>query len=542
MKRAYSTIPIALLSALLIAINVKAQIRIGPTSADAFQSSATLEVKSGPYPTGSPYRGFLMPTVSATERNQIQSPAKGLSVFNTTTNQVEVNTGTATAPVWTAGGAVGSGSGSSNAWLLAGNAGTSTGNFLGTTDFVPLNFRVNNQRAGLIDPTLYSVAFGYPTLNTGATGEANTAYGAFTLPNQNSNASFNVAIGYRAMFTNTTGGVNVALGSFALEGNTLGDNNTALGHSALRENKTGRFNTGVGTGSLALNTSGYENTAMGANSGAKITTGYSNLALGTDALANNVVGYDNIAVGASSLLRGTGYANTAVGTLSLLFTTSGFYNTALGDLAGQNNTTGFYNTFLGVNAGPVSGNGALVNAVALGAESIVGSSNTIVLGNANINSLRCNVQTISALSDRRIKDNVKANIPGLSFITRLTPVTYNVNKTKEAILLGHPLNTVKNDSTIHSGFIAQDVEAAAKAVGYDFEGVRREENGKYYTVGYTLFVMPLVQAVKELSVEVDRLKLELQTRDKQFGELKAEVDQIRSLLDLSKAKTSVKSE
>ncbi len=521
-------ITVAYLLNLLTGFTAYSQIRIGPNSSDPLQNSASLEVKSGPYSTGSQFKGFLLPTVTTTQRNQIQNPAIGLSIFNLTTNQLEVNTSSGTIPVWTPGGAVGSGT--NNSWLLSGNGGTTNANFLGTTDFTPLNFKVNNLRAGLIEPTLYSVAFGYPTLNVNATGQANTAYGAFTLPNQNTNASFNVAIGYRAMFTNTSGGVNVALGSFALEGNTTGTNNTGIGHSALRLNTSGQYNTGVGTGALAVNSSGYENTAMGANSAGKNTTGYSNLALGTDALSNNIEGYDNVSVGASSLLNGTGFANTSVGTLSLLNTTSGFYNTAVGDLAGQYNITGYFNTFIGVNAGPASGNGALVNAIAIGAESIVGSNHTVVLGNNQITSLRCNVQTISTLSDRRIKENIMLNVPGLNFINKLIPVTYNVNKKKEAVLLGYPLKNIKEDITLHSGFIAQDVEAAAKAVGYSFEGVRQEENGKYYTVGYTLFVVPLVQAVKELSTEVEQLKAELNKRDKYLNELKAQVEYIQNSL------------
>lgn len=531
MKKLHLTIWSVCLLRLIIGLTAYAQIRIGPGSLDPIQNSASLEVKSGPYSTGSQFKGFLLPTVTTTQRNQIQSPAKGLCIFNSITNQLEVNTGSSVSPIWTPGGAVSVGG--NNSWLLSGNSGTTSANFLGTTDFTPLNFKVNNLRAGLIEPTLYSVAFGYPTLNVNATGEANTAYGAFTLPNQNTNASFNVAIGYRAMFTNTSGGVNVALGSFALEGNTVGTNNTGLGHSALRLNTSGQFNTGVGTGALAVNSSGYENTAMGANSAGKNTTGYSNLALGTDALSNNIEGYDNVAVGASSLLNGTGFANTSVGTLSLLNTTSGFYNTAVGDLAGQHNTSGYFNTFVGVNAGPVSGNGALINAIAIGAESVVGSNHTIVLGNNQITALRCNVQSISTLSDRRVKENITTNVPGLNFINRLMPVTYNINKQKEAALLGYSSGEVKDDFTLHSGFIAQDVEAAAKAVGYNFEGVRQEENGKYYTVGYTLFVMPLVQAVKELSADVEQLKLELTKRDKYLNELKDQVQHIQDSLKRS---------
>src|SRR5690349_5353510 len=48
--------------------------------------------------------------------------------------------------------------GSDKGWSTTGNAGTVDGtNFLGTTDNVPLNFRVNNQRVGRLDPANHNV-------------------------------------------------------------------------------------------------------------------------------------------------------------------------------------------------------------------------------------------------------------------------------------------------------------------------------------------------------------------------------------------------
>ena len=61
-----------------------------------------------------------------------------------------------------------------------------------------------------------------------------------------------------------------------------------------------------------------------------------------------------------------------------------------------------------------------------------------------------------------------------------------------------------------TGFLAQDVEAAAKSVGYDFNGVEAPKNGEgLYKLRYAEFVVPLVQAVKELSKENEELKARL---------------------------------
>ncbi len=45
-------------------------------------------------------RGFLPPRLTTTQRDAISSPATGLTVYNTTTNQLEVNIGTPSAPSW----------------------------------------------------------------------------------------------------------------------------------------------------------------------------------------------------------------------------------------------------------------------------------------------------------------------------------------------------------------------------------------------------------------------------------------------------------
>ncbi len=539
---------------LLQVVSTYAQLRVGPTTG-TINGSASLDVKAGPYPSGSPFRGLLPPIMTISERNQIQNPATGVFLYNTDYKQIEVNIGTPSSPVW--GPVAGSGS----AWSITGNGGTvDKSNFLGTYDNVPLNFRVFNQTAGRIDHILFNMGIGFFSINPNTTGTYNTAAGSYTLRN------------------NTTGIANTAVGAGALTANTSGTGNTGIGHDAMIGNMTGNENTGVGQNALRGNTTGVSNTAVGADALYTATSSYDNTALGGSALYSNQ----------------TGYSNTATGALALFNNTTGYNNAAFGNYAMQNNTTGYLNASLGFNAGPSSGNNAIHHSVAIGpaavtnaiysiaigsdvtinsstnglsvalgaltsvganvtnstvigARGVVNSSNTIVLGDANITSLRCNVQTISTLSDKRIKEDINDDVPGLSFINRLKPVTYRINKTKEAQLLGYGLNNIREDRTIHSGFLAQDVEKAAKEVGYNFEGVRQEENGKYYTLGYTLFVMPLVQAVKDLDSENNalknellNLKRELQKNTVAHNKLADQVKQIQEALGVSKGGGSSK--
>ncbi|MBD2702740.1 tail fiber domain-containing protein [Spirosoma sp. BT702] len=558
-----NTVAYVLMVLLLGLESAYGQIRLGPpASGGALDGSSSLEVKSGPYPSGSPYRGLLSPVVSTTQRDQIQSPAKGLLIFNTSTNQIEVNTGSPTAPVWSAGGSANSGA---NAWNLNGNPNLTSSSYLGTPttpgQVIPINFKINNGRAGYIDAVKFNLAFGALTLNEASTGQGNTALGGFTLQAMNTNASFNTAVGYRAMFANLTGFANVASGSFTLEHNTTGHDNTAMGNGALRENTGGNYNTAIGTGALVDNTTGFENVSIGGASLRYNNTGYSNVAVGQDALTYNTNGANNVAVGSSALYNSASNDNVAVGTLVMFNNTTGRSNTALGVLAGQNNTVGGYNVFLGINAGVnnagLSSNNTYVgvnagvsssavttnNSSSLGYEARVNADNQIQLGNINITSLRCKVQ-LTVTSDKRIKENVQSNVPGLNFITKLNPVTYNINKLKEAQLIGYTSDDIQEDRSLHTGFLAQDVETAAKSVGYDFEGIHTEkggtaaEGGKYYTLGYSLFVVPLVQAVKDLNSEVETLKAKLQKQESDYNQLAAQVKQMQALLGVKTESTS----
>ena len=63
------------------------------------------------------------------------------------------------------------------------------------------------------------------------------------------------------------------------------------------------------------------------------------------------------------------------------------------------------------------------------------------------------------------------------------------------------------EKIIQSGFIAQEVEQAAKELGYDFSGVDAPKNDKdFYGLRYAEFTVPLVKAVQELTARVAALE------------------------------------
>lgn len=77
--------------ALLFSSIISAQVSLGTTSPD---SSSLLDLNSTS-------KGLLIPRMTGDQRNLIQSPAKGLMIFNTDTNNLEINRGTPVIRTWT---------------------------------------------------------------------------------------------------------------------------------------------------------------------------------------------------------------------------------------------------------------------------------------------------------------------------------------------------------------------------------------------------------------------------------------------------------
>lgn len=108
--------------------------------------------------------------------------------------------------------------------------------------------------------------------------------------------------------------------------------------------------------------------------------------------------YGNIALGKSAFSSNTtGSYNTASGAYSLSNNSTGGYNTAAGYYAGVSNTAGSNNTFLGTNAGYTDGvvttAGTLTNATAIGYNSQVTASNSLILGGIGANAVNVGIGT-----------------------------------------------------------------------------------------------------------------------------------------------------
>ncbi len=209
--------------------------------------------------------------------------------------------------------------------------------------------------------------------------------------------------------------------------------------------------------------------------------------------------------------------NSAYSNRSLYNNTTGSGNTAFGREALYNNTSGYNNTALGYKAGELL-NGDRFNTTCLGyaAGWSTTNDNSVNIGNFSVGWIGGQVAW-GNYSDKRIKNNIKENVPGLAFITQLTPVTYNldIHKQYEIATNGSKDTTADYpgkyaiEKVTQTGFLAQDVEAAAKSIGYDFSGVEAPQDGQgLYKLRYSEFVVPIVKAIQEQQAQIEALKKE----------------------------------
>jgi hypothetical protein len=359
--------------------------------------------------------------------------------------------------------------GQSQSWSLTGNAAINPKiNFLGTKDNNSLLFRVNNNPAGEIDFNNGKTSFGYGA-GQGGTG------------------TYSVAIGYRA-----------------LNGDP-GYENTALGSYALQNSTSGSYNVAVGYGALQLTTSSNSNAALGYGTMSGTSTGHDNTAAGRQAMYTNH----------------TGNFNTAIGSNALFSTSNSWYNTAVGYNAGIFYDLGYNNTILGANCG--GSFAGQYNMVAIGQGVTCPDNSTARIGNSATWSIG-GWAGWSNFSDGRFKKDIKEGVAGLAFIMKLRPITYHLDVTGLSKQLkenqGEEWNVqmktaiAEKEKMLLTGFVAQEVEKAAKETGFDFSGVDKPktENG-LYALRYAEFVVPLVKAVqeqqqliKDLQAKVDLLQ------------------------------------
>ena len=286
--------------------------------------------------------------------------------------------------------------------------------------------------------------------------------------------------------------------------------NTNAGFTGSSNN----FNVSFGFGTNSFN-SGSGNTAVGTSTLSWNTTGRNNTAFGAWALGENITGSENTAIGIAALFsNGDGWGNTAIG------------YAAGADMQNMRNT------------------------IVIGYWTHATSNNEVRIGNDDAEYIG-GIVDWHTHSDGRTKKNISANVPGLDFINRLQPVTYNLDLNAVSNLRGanriqrggsesfmqqslsqEQLNIIEQGRVarqrqVQTGFVAQDVAEVARNIGYEFSGVVVDDIG-VYGLRYGQFVVPLVRAVQELSEQNEALNNVITLQQRQIEHLQRQIDEIRN--------------
>ena len=338
--------------------------------------------------------------------------------------------------------------------------------------------------------------FGNSAGTANVTGADNSFFGfhAGRLNTAGNNSFF----GSHAGDSNTIATRNSFFGSMAGQGVVLGNDNSFFGALA-GANSTSSNNSFFGSFAGHFNTQGNDNAFFGTGSGYNNSLGNFNSFFGSRAGEFTSTSNDNSFFGYNAGNANDGSGNTFVGRSAGVSNTDGDNNTFVGKHAGSTTTIGSNNTALGA----VSGLGAdnLQYATAIGAGSVVSTSNTIVLGRltgadrvrihglgiaGSIGLCLNNNDEISTCSSSlRYKENVRPFFGGLNITRRLRPVSF-------AWIEGG-----ENDV----GFVAEEVNKVEPLL------TTRNAVGEIEGVKYSHVTTVLVNAINE-----QQLQIELQSK------------------------------
>lgn len=473
--------------------------------------------------------------------------------------------------------------------MSIGTANLFIGENAGQSNLTGVNNTFLGVSAGISNTSNNNTFIGSQAGNKNDDGTGNTFIGVNTGFN-NIAASNNTFIGFQAGLTNGIlggGASNTFIGALAGLSNRAGHSNTFIGFEAGNKNVSGVLNTFIGFNAGAENTTANQNVFIGTSTGGKNTMGSVNTFIGYSTGAENTTAQANVFIGAEAGMNctenGDGGAltsasgNTMVGYQAGINTILGTQNVFLGAGSGTGNTDGDSNVFVGYRTGETAANGsfqtfvghnvnALVgvsteNSFAVGQNTMVTAPNAGILGNVSTQKVGSTVNW-SSISDGRFKKKIKEDVKGLDFILQLRPVTYQIQAEKLYHFTKNDQVATARASSSHtplvnetsailkkalaekskitySGFVAQEVEKAAKKAGFNFSGVVKPSNAKDpYGIRYAEFTVPLVKATQEQQSIIEDLQLENQEQQqelkKQRTELKRlqqEMQEYKQLLD-----------
>jgi len=358
----------------------------------------------------------------------------------------------------------------SHANLYIGNyAGFSSDN--GSSETVLIGHESGKNLAGNTKNTF--VGFHTGTLGTG--GNSNSFFGAES--GYNNTASGNSFFGSLSGSSNTSGASNSFVGSGAGFANTIGSYNCFFGDDAGLQNTTASLNSFFGSLSGFQNTIGTANAFFGSYAGNK-NDADNNSFFGASSGSLNVTGTNNTMLGYSAGQNNvSGAENTLVGASSCVFN-AGSFNTSLGYKCGFNNYSGSSNTFIGYKADGIA---VLNNATAIGANSIVGASNSLVLGGVGANAVKVGIGVSVPTAELEVNGYTKSgsNAPAVKLL-KLTGTTGSSQGVTTPVIHGLDSSKILSVSILLDYSVGNSIPPSYHgSVNYEYD---------YYITGTTIVV------------------------------------------------------
>ena len=483
------------------------------TDGSTANASAMLDIKSLT-------KGLLVPRMSRTERDAIAAPATGLMIFQNAPDSIGFYFYNGSSWTWL----LSYSNTDSLTWKTRGNAGTNAANnFIGTTDNVPLAFRVNNaEKMRLISNGNVGIGVPVPVVALDVAGSAtfgtlNTNTGTKTIvsgTNNNLSGNYSIATGESNTLTakrSIVAGISNVVGG---ENNIVGGYLNSIPAFYLHSIVVGQEDTLTASASAVF---GYLNKVTaytGFAAGQKnLVSGQNGTAFGLQGMASGinsfVTGSQDTAFGENAAVFGVGnygasYAEMALGTYGTQYTPQSTVTFNVLDR--------ILNVGIGIS---VNSRKDALTILKGGNVGIGTNAPTRVL---SVNGLANNSDGAwGVFSDARIKTVTGKFTDGLNVIRQINPVTYNYNA-----------NAPLKATGLQIGIVAQELEKIApymvSSINYKgFTDLREVSNQAY--------VFLLINAVKEQQLQIEKQQKETAVQKNINAALQQRVDELEKIVN-----------
>lgn len=337
----------------------------------------------------------------------------------------------------------------------------------------------------------------------GGTGQTSYTNGQLLIGNTTGNTLTKATLtaGSGITITNGTGSITIAA-----SGGGSGD---VTGPASSTDNAIARFDST--TGKIIQNSSVTVSDLYADDQAVRMVFPNNNVIIGANALPTTTTNSfgNNIAIGENALDAGSTFAGT--GNIVLgeqsgsTLATSADYIIVIGGYAGSgaggSTAIGDDTILIGTNA-DAGGDGRYE--IVIGRDGVGKGNNTAFIGGTSGAYNGANSSSWATTSDQRLKKNIVDSAKGLAEIKQVQVRNFNYKSDEEMPLgeNGKPLAKGFDSETTQTGFIAQELQAVLP------EAVRTGGNG-VLSVQLDPVVYALINAVKELSAEVESLKAQI---------------------------------